>query len=97
MASGNVLGEENQRIMKLDSMVYCGPWGGYKKDEGKYKYPIETRERARAALSYAYWAPNPDGIRNCVCHYYPDLPSCIERKKHEKKIIPDITIPPNNN
>lgn len=85
MVFGTAIGEEQQRIMKLDSMVYCGPWGGYSDEVGKYKYPIETRERARAALSYAYWAPNPDGIRECVCHYYPDLPSCIDRAKRKLK------------
>lgn len=80
---GNAHGKE--KIMKLDSMVYCGPWGGYQKEEeGRYKYPIDTRERARSALSYAYWAPNPEGIRECVCHYYPDLPSCIDRERRKK-------------
>lgn len=78
---GIATGEETQRIMKLDSQIYCGPYGGYKRNEGNHKYPIETREKARAALSYAYWAPNPEGIRNCVCKYYPDMPSCIDRAR----------------
>ncbi len=83
LASGTAIGKD--KIMKLNSMVYCGPWGGYSEKEGKYKFPIDTRERARSALSYAYWAPNPEGIRNCVCTYYPDLPSCIDRTKRRTK------------
>ena len=79
--SGTAIGEE--KIMKLNSMVYCGPWGGYS-EKDKYKFPIDTRERARAALSYAYWAPNPEDIRECVCHYYQDLPSCIDRARRKK-------------
>lgn len=61
-------------------LVYCGKYAGYPRDQGTYRFPIETREKARAALAYAHWAPNPEAIRMCVCEYYPDLPTC---KKYE--------------
>lgn len=51
---------------------FCGPAGGAPKGS----YPVNTSKRAKAALSYAKHAPNPSGIRNCVCRHYPSLPSC---------------------
>jgi|TARA_R110002020_G_scaffold135040_3_gene301647 hypothetical protein len=41
---------------------FCGPAGGA--PEGSY--PVNSEKRARAALSYAHNAPNPEGIKNCV-------------------------------
>jgi hypothetical protein len=60
-----------------NEIIYCGPAGG----EGEYKYPIDTRAKARAALSYAWWAKNPQGIKDCVCEHYPDFPSCKKKDK----------------
>lgn len=45
-------------------------------------YPINTRKRAKAALSYAHNAPNPAGIVSAVHKKYPDLG---KSKKNEKK------------
>ena len=59
------------RKQELPKVVYCGPEGGHK----KYGFPIKARGQARAALSYAHWAPEPDGIRRCVCRHF-DFPSC---------------------
>ena len=61
----------------ISETIYCGPAGG----EPANKYPIDTKARARAALSYAWWANNPQGIKDCVCEHYPDFPSCKKRKK----------------
>lgn len=36
-------------------------------------YPINTKKRAKAALSYAHNAPNPAGIKAKVHAKYPDL------------------------
>ncbi len=36
-------------------------------------YPINTKKRAKAALSYAHYAPNPEGIRAKVHAKYPGL------------------------
>lgn len=36
-------------------------------------YPINTKKRAKAALSYAHNAPNPAGIRKAVEQKYPSL------------------------
>jgi hypothetical protein len=48
---------------------FAGPSGGAPKGS----YPINTRKRAKAALSYARHAPNPQGIRNAVHRKYPSL------------------------
>ena len=48
---------------------FAGPSGGAPKGS----YPINTRKRAKAALSYARHAPNPQGIRNAVHRQYPSL------------------------
>tara|TARA_R110001599_G_scaffold48006_7_gene138650 strand:+ start:3959 stop:5140 length:1182 start_codon:yes stop_codon:yes gene_type:complete len=46
----------------VDKDDFCGPAGGA--PEGSY--PVNTEERARAALSYAHNAPDPEGLKNCV-------------------------------
>jgi hypothetical protein len=57
---------------KYKSGPFCGPSGGAPKGT----YPVNTKARAIAALSYARHAPNPAGIRKCVCRHWPSLPSC---------------------
>jgi len=56
--------------------TFCGPAGG----AAAGSYPVNTRARAIAALAYAHNAPNPEGIRKCVCRHFPDLPACKKRK-----------------
>jgi len=46
----------------VDKDDFCGPAGGA--PEGSY--PVNSEKRARAALSYAHNAPDPEGIKNCV-------------------------------
>lgn len=46
----------------IAARLFCGPEGG----APPFTYPVNTRERARAALAYARHAPNPEGIRRCV-------------------------------
>lgn len=48
---------------------FAGPAGGAPKGS----FPINTRKRAKAALSYARNAPNPGGIRKAVHRKYPSL------------------------
>ena len=48
---------------------FAGPSGGAPKGS----YPINTRKRAKAALSYARHAPDPQGIRRAVHRKYPSL------------------------
>lgn len=36
-------------------------------------YPINTRQRAIAALRYAHYAKNPQGIKEAVYKKYPSL------------------------
>jgi hypothetical protein len=49
--------------------AFAGPSGGAPKGS----FPINTRARGRAALSYARHAPNPSGIRRAVQAKYPSL------------------------
>jgi len=48
---------------------FCGPSGGA--PEGSY--PVNTKKRAKAALSYAHNAPNPSGIKACVRRMFKSL------------------------
>ena len=48
---------------------FCGPSGGAPAGS----YPVNTKKRARAALSYARNAPNPEGIKACVRRKFPSL------------------------
>ncbi len=47
---------------KVSKGKFCGPSGG----SGPATYPVNTKKRCRAALSYARNSPNPAGIRACV-------------------------------
>lgn len=42
--------------------LFCGPEGG----SCPGTYPVNTPRRARAALSYARYAPDPEGIKACA-------------------------------
>ena len=46
----------------VPSDLFCGPEGG----SCPGTFPVNTTARARAALAYARYAPNPEGIRRCV-------------------------------
>jgi hypothetical protein len=54
---------------------FCGPSGGAPKGS----FPVNTRKRAVAALAYARNAPNPAGIKKCVCRHWGDLPACKKK------------------
>ena len=56
---------------------YCGKAGG----ADPKSYPVNTRKRAIAALAFARHAPNPAGIKKCVCRHWPNLPACKKKKK----------------
>jgi hypothetical protein len=66
-------------VRKYKTGPFCGPAGGAPKGS----YPVNTKKRASAALSYARHAPNPDGIRKCVCKHWPDLASCKTKSKKD--------------
>ena len=55
---------------------FAGSSGG----SSKYSYPINTEKRAKAALSYAHNAPNPEGIKKKVYSKYPGL-----KKRHDAR------------
>lgn len=69
-------GGSNAGEYKKSDGPFCGPSGGAPKGT----YPVGTKKRARAALAYARHAPNPAGIRKCVCRHWPDLPACKQGK-----------------
>ena len=46
----------------VDKDDFCGPAGG----AAPGTYPVNSEERARAALSYAHNAPDPEGLKRCV-------------------------------
>ena len=48
---------------------FAGASGG----ASKYSFPINTKARARNALSRAHFAPNPEGIKAKVYKMYPSL------------------------
>lgn len=55
---------------------FCGPAGG----SPKGSYPVNTKKRAIAALSYARNAPNPSGIRACVKKKFPSIGKKLKKK-----------------
>jgi|TARA_Y100000310_G_scaffold198036_1_gene198064 hypothetical protein len=61
---------------------YCGKAGG----APAKSYPVNTRARAKAALSYARHAPKPNGIRECVCRHYSSLPSCSKDNENSAQL-----------
>ncbi len=63
-------------VGKYKTGPFCGPAGGAPKGS----YPVNTRKRAISALSYARHAPNPSGIKSCVCKHHPGLPACGSKK-----------------
>lgn len=70
---------------------FCGPSGGAPKGT----YPVNTRARAISAIAYAKNAPNPAGIKACVCRHYPDLPACKSKEKNsitEKVAMPKAAL-----
>lgn len=66
-------------VGKYKTGPFCGPAGGAPKGS----YPVNTMKRAKAALSYARHAPNPSGIKACVCKHWSSLPSCKGGKDME--------------
>lgn len=57
------------KYKKVPSKDFAGTSGGAPAGS----YPINTRKRAKSALSYAHNAPNPSGIRRAVAKKYPGL------------------------
>lgn len=78
-------------VGKYKKGPFCGPAGGAPKGT----YPVDTKKRAIAALAYARHAPNPAGIKKCVCSHWSSLPACKTSKKAKKKMEEDTqtTVP----
>lgn len=62
-------GSNAGKYKDLSSEDFAGPSGGAPAGT----YPINTKKRAKAALSYARNAPNPSGIKAKVKRKYPSL------------------------
>ncbi len=70
-------------VGKYKKGPFCGPSGGAPKGT----YPVNTRKRAIAAIAYARHAPNPSGIKSCVCRHWPGLAACKSKKKTSQEVI----------
>lgn len=57
------------KYKNVNESNFAGPAGGAPQGS----YPINTKKRAKAALSYARNAPNPSGIKRKVYAKYPSL------------------------
>ena len=55
---------------------FCGPSGGAPSGS----FPVNSKKRARAALSYAHNAPKPAGIRACVKRKFPSVGKNSKKK-----------------
>lgn len=53
---------EKKAYRSLSPKVFCGSAGG----ASPRSYPVDTGKHCKAALSYARYAPNPEGIRQCA-------------------------------
>jgi hypothetical protein len=58
----NKVRRTESRYKGLKPSDYCGPAGG---DQPR-TFPVSNEEECRAALTYARYAPNPEGIRKCA-------------------------------
>lgn len=65
------------KYKKVSKGDFCGSAGGAPKGS----YPVNTKKRARAALSYAHNAPNPAGIKRCVKKKFPSVGKGKSKKK----------------
>ena len=52
----------SSQYRKVSRSKFCGPSGG----AARGTYPVNTKKRCSAALSYARFAPRPCGIARCV-------------------------------
>jgi len=68
---------------------FCGPSGGAPKGT----YPVNTRKRAIAAIAYARHAPNPSGIKSCVCRHWPSLEACKKKSKQSEDGLMEEKLP----
>lgn len=59
------------KYKNLEPSQFAGSAGG----ASPYSFPINSKKRAHAALSYAHNAPNPSGIKRTVYKKYPKLKS----------------------
>jgi hypothetical protein len=73
-------------VGKYKTGPFCGPAGGAPKGS----YPVNTKKRAIAALSYARHAPNPAGVKSCVCKHWSSLSACGSKKKDAEELKTEI-------
>ena len=80
------------KYKRVKKTQFCGKAGG----RGARSYPVNTRKRCIAALSYARYAPKPCGIAKCVrkkCKKYNVgkssklMKRCTKRKTKRRKTI----------
>lgn len=74
-------GSNTGEYKKVKASDFAGKAGA----SSPYSYPINTLNRARAALAYAHNAPNPEGIKKAVYAKYPELKKRAMARKPKKK------------
>jgi len=57
-----IKGRDDKRYKGLKKSDFCGPAGG----DVPRSFPVSNQEECRAALTYARYAPKPEGIRKCA-------------------------------
>ncbi len=75
-------------VGKYKTGPFCGPAGGAPKGS----YPVNTKKRAIAALSYARHAPNPAGVKACVCKHWSSLDACKSKKKDAEELLTEFKL-----
>jgi hypothetical protein len=65
------------KYKKVAPKKFAGASGG----ASKYSFPIPDLAHARAALSRAHFAPNPEGIKAKVYKMYPQLKKSAAKRK----------------
>lgn len=86
---GPLSAEERKNLPKKS---FASPQG-VGDDKSTNAYPIDTRERAVAALARVEQHGSPEEKRRvqaAVCKKYPDLPACKERNQQSKQISDGI-------
>ena len=75
-------GSNAGKYLNVDKKDLCGASG----DSASGSYPVRNEDEAKAALRFAHYADDPEGIRRCVYRKYPHL---NPKNKKEDEENPD--------
>jgi hypothetical protein len=69
------------KYKNVASKDFAGTSGG----SSKYSFPINDIKHAKAALSRAHFAPDPEGIKSRVYRKFPELKKRKEKREGKKE------------